>query len=429
MFRICTGTNGSQGNAVAVILAAVAGLLTSFNLQCAGLTLQQVESHALRDDPSVQMVQSDSKALQEMAVAAAQLPDPLLKVGMVSVPLDSFDLTQEPMTQLQLGLVQRFPRGQTRSLQSDQISERSRAMDKLMHDRVLRIRLTLRESFTEVVLQKKLAGLTEDARTVFADLAEITQDYYASGRVQQQDVLRAGVELGRIDERSSRFIQAEEKARAALAVYIENAAFQPLSDNWPALQGLQSADDIRNRLSDHPRIQALQQQVLAAETGVELARQKYKPQFAVDMTYGGRGGHNPDGSSRSDFLSLMVVMDLPLFTGNRQDRVTAAKIAESSSALFNRDDVYRRMTNELDLHLANLQRQQERLVLYEEILLPQAGFSAEASFEAYQSSVGDLTALMRARITEYELKIEHARLQAELLKTQARLLYLQGDIS
>jgi len=51
-----------------------------------------------------------------------------------------------------------------------------------------------------------------------------------------------------------------------------------------------------------------------------------------------------------------------------------------------------------------------------------------ASFEAYQSSVGDLTTLLRAQITEFELRLGQARLQAEILKTQARLLYLEGDL-
>ena len=54
----------------------------------------------------------------------------------------------------------------------------------------------------------------------------------------------------------------------------------------------------------------------------------------MDVTYGGRGGNNPDGSSRTDLLTLMVVMDVPLFTRNRQDRVVAAQVAESSAAMY-----------------------------------------------------------------------------------------------
>ena len=122
----------------------------------------------------------------------------------------------------------------------------------------------------------------------------------------------------------------------------------------------------------------------------------------------------------------MVVMDIPLFTGNRQDRVVASRAAESSAATFARDDVLRRMQSEVDFHAATYDRQKERLDLFEKTLLPDAAFSSETSLEAYQSSIEDLTTLLRTRITEFDLQLEHARLQAELLKTRARLQYLEG---
>ena len=160
---------------------------------------------------------------------------------------------------------------------------------------------------------------------------------------------------------------------------------------------------------------------------MELAKQKYKPEFALDVTYGGRSGTNPDGSSRADLLTLMVVMDVPLFHKNRQDRFVAAQVAESSAASFSRDDIFRRMRSEVDYHLATHKRQQQRIELFESTLLPEAAFSSEASFGAYQSSIDDLSTLLRTRITEFDLQLEHARLQAEALKTQARLLYLEGE--
>ena len=74
-----------------------------------------------------------------------------------------------------------------------------------------------------------------------------------------------------------------------------------------------------------------------------------------------------------------------------------------------------------------MNRERERISLFENSLLPDAGFNAEATFDAYQAAVEDLTTLMRARITEFELQLEYAKLQAELLLTQARLLYFEGD--
>ena len=147
------------------------------------------------------------------------------------------------------------------------------------------------------------------------------------------------------------------------------------------------------------------------------------------MAYGGRGGTNIDGSNRPDLLTVMLTMDIPLFTANRQDRVVASRIAETSATRFARDDTYRSLKSQVEINSAALERELERLELYETTLLPQASFNAEAAFEAYRDAVDNLTTLMRARIGEYELRLDHASLQSDELKTRARLLYLQGEPS
>jgi outer membrane protein TolC len=410
------------------VFITLATLAASSGLRAGVLSLESAEALALGEDPGLQSVQANRRALDELAIAGEQLPDPVLKMGIAGLPVDTFHLGQEAMTQVQIGVVQKFPRGHTRSLRAEQIRQRSAVMDETLHDQKLQILLAVREQYIEVQKQVRLAAINQEAETVFSELADITRDYYATGRVQQQDVLRTGVELARIQDRSTQIHQEEDRARARLTTWIGAAAHREIQNDWPKLDSVLAADQIRDQLAEHPRIRSLQQNVVAADTGVELARQAYKPEFSLDVTYGGRGGSNPDGSSRADLLGVMVMMDMPLFSGNRQDRVTAARVAESSAAMFNRDDIYRRMQSEIDFHAASLQRQSERIKLFNRILLPDARFNAEAAFDAYQAAVADLTTLMRARITEYELQREYVGLQAELLKTKSRLLYFEGAL-
>jgi outer membrane protein TolC len=391
------------------------------------LSLENAEALALHADPSVQMVEARGAALAEQAVAARQLPDPMLKLGVMGLPTDTFKLGQEAMTQVQLGVVQKFPRGRSRELESRQLQQRSSGLDAMASDQRLRVVQSVQEAFLEVLLQERLAEINAEATTAFTDLADITLEYYGTGRVPQQDVLRASVELARVRDRATVIAQHEDTARAGLATWIGEAAYRELRQPWPPFDSLPAPEAILAGLQSHPRIRAYQQSVIAAETGVDLARQRYKPEFSVDLTYGGRGGLNPDGSGRSDLLSAMLMMDVPLFTGKRQDRVVAARVAESSAAAFGRDDVYRQLKREAEQYVATLKRQQERLELFRTILLPEADFNSEAALDAYQAAVADLTALMRARITEFELQLEYARLESESLKTRSRLQYLAGD--
>ena len=405
------------------------GLFYISPVEAQSLSLANAEELAVRQDPSIQAVLSRRLALGELSVAAGQLPDPMLKFGVMSLPTDTFNLGQEPMTQVQIGVVQRIPRGDSRELRAEELNERAKALEESASDQELQVLLSVREGFLDVIEQRRLAKINRNAEAAFSDLEEITQDYYATGRVAQQDVLRASVELAKVQERALQIAEEEDRARARLAAWIGEAAWRPISDDWPILAEPATLQVALDSLASHPRLRALHQEVIAADTAVELAQQSYKPEFLLDLTYGGRGGQDPDGSARPDLLTFMVMMDVPLFTRNRQDRTVAASLAESSAAAFSRDDVYRRMRSELKMQASTLDRQLERLKLFEDSLLPEAEFNAEATFQAFQAALEDLTTLVRAQIIEFDLQLEYERLRAESYKTRARLLYLQGATS
>ena len=425
-----TSTGVHKVTLVFVLLAVwTADLLTGSTVLAAELSLAEAERQALANDPGLRAVESRSLALEEMAVASAQLPDPMLKLGVMSLPVDNFDFSQEPMTQAVVGLVQRFPRGDSRELQSTQISQQAEVLNESLEDQKLQIILAVREGYLEVVKQKQRAAINDEAIQIFTDFSNITRDYYATGRVNQQDVLQAVVELAKAEERARQISEEEQRARARLSTWLGEASRLDLMPDWPDLQQPLSVEEIHQRLQTHPRIMALQKKVGYAETGVELARQQYKPEFSVDVAYGARSGSDPGGMSRPDLFSVMLMMDLPLFHEQRQDRVTASMVAESSAAMFDRDDLYRRMKSEADNNAVALGKQRESIEFFSNNILPEARFSSESSFDAYQSSVGDLTSLLRAQITEIDLRLEFVRIQAEALKSQARLLYFQGEPS
>ena len=207
MFRMHQGIKFSQIPAGFLLFA---GLSMVTGLEASGLSLKAVEDLALASDPGVKSVESNRLALEEMSVAARALPDPLLKMGLVSLPMDSFNLGQEAMTQVQLGVIQKFPRGKSRSLRSEQIGLKSQGLGELARDQELRILLAVREQFLEVAKQQRLARINAEAITAFSDVANITEEYYATGRVYQQDVLQAAVELAKIEDRATRIAQDED---------------------------------------------------------------------------------------------------------------------------------------------------------------------------------------------------------------------------
>ena len=80
------------------------------------------------------------EAGQAQSVAAGQLPDPMVSMGFANVPVDDFDLNQEAMTQFKVGVSQTFPRGDTRVLKQQQLSELSARHPYMREDRRARVR-------------------------------------------------------------------------------------------------------------------------------------------------------------------------------------------------------------------------------------------------------------------------------------------------
>src|SRR5258708_28684314 len=85
------------------------------------LSLEEAQRRAL--DRSRQLAAQDSavRSSREMAVAAGQLPDPVLKMGIDNLPVngeDRFSVTRDFMTMRRIGVMQELTRGEKRDLRA-----------------------------------------------------------------------------------------------------------------------------------------------------------------------------------------------------------------------------------------------------------------------------------------------------------------------
>ena len=158
-----------------------------------------------------------------------------------------------------------------------------------------------------------------------------------------------------------------------------------------------------------------------------MAKQDYKPGYNAFVEYRKRNGSNPNGSDREDMMAAMVTMDIPLFTANRQDKKVSASEEKTLAAKFIRDDKLRNLKRMFDKDLAIYKRLGQRAKIYKEELLESAKNNVSASINAYQSGVSEFTTLMRARITELDVRLADLRIRVDRKRAQARLLYITGE--
>ena len=264
---------------------------------------------------------------------------------------------------------------------------------------------------------------------MFRQLVKITEFHYSTGAQSQQDVASAQLELSLLEDRLTRTHEQEEVARASLSQWVGDVAWGGISDILPDLSAIQDRTALSDGLDQHPLIRAEVARMDAADNGVQLALEQYKPGFVLDVTYGFRNGRDPDGGNRPDMLTGMVFIDIPLFTSRRQDKRLAASRLDYLAAGYARADRLRKMKQELDGAYKRWQRLGERGRLFDKRLLGEAALNAEASLNAYQSGITEFTTLIRARLRELDARLQALRIRVDRAKVQAGLLYLSGNLN
>jgi outer membrane protein TolC len=388
------------------------------------LTIAEAGDLALAGEPGATAFLDRADALQEQAVAAGQLPDPVMRIGLANFPIDGGGFTTEGMTQAQLGVRQAFPRART--LESDQFRSQARAMSFSADARNRDVLLAARHAWLDTYYAQRAESLLTEARPFFADLVTITRSLYSVGRKSQHDVLRADLELSRLDDRLIETRRVRETSRASLSRWLGQEAQRPLAMKLPAWETLPALEQLREQLATHPALAAADADLGARQAAVRVAEERKKPGWALDVGYGYRDGYLPSGEPRSDFVSVAVTVDLPLFSGDRQDRRLAAALSHRRAAINTQAELTARLASELAVEYARWLDLSRRLELYETRILDQSRSQAQAALLAYQSDAGDFADVMRAYIDDLNARLEHVRLQVDRAKSYAVLANLGG---
>jgi len=391
------------------------------------LTLAEAEDLALAAEPGQAAFEARAEALAERSVAAGSLPAPMLRVGLNNYPIEGGSFSTEAMTNAQFGVRQAFPPGHTRAIDRRRHEWLAAGMGESADARGRDVLVSVRHAWLDSYYWEQAHVLVSESRPFFEDLAAITRSLYAVGRRNQQDVLRAELELSRLDDRLITIDQQRALARAALGEWIGDAAARPVAPALPRWGGPPSRETLAGALASHPSLRAADAQVEAQDAAVDLADERSKPGWAVDFGYNYREGLLPDGDPRSDMVSLSVSVDLPFIGGkHRQDRELAAALAERRAATNSRERLRRELQAKLDAGYAQWEDADRRLALYSDRILAQADEHAQAALVAYQSDRGDFSDVMRGYIDNLNVKLDYVRIEVERARAWAVLANLGG---
>jgi len=248
---------------------------------------------------------------------------------------------------------------------------------------------------------------------------------YAAGQGRQPDVLRAQVELARMNEDLIRMAAMRTSTAARLNAILNLPTDVPVAS--PALpvfpDTVPSRDSLETlALVQRPMLAAGGEDVHAAEEAERLAGREIWPDLEIGLQYGWR----PMETGTDRMASLMVGFRVPIWAGSRQQamkRETAAMREMAVADLASMEAETRARVAEL---YADVQRSRTLLQLYRTAVLPQARVTVTSSLAAYRVGGVDFMTLLDARMSLSRYRQDTIRLEADLGRAFAELEMLTG---
>jgi len=390
------------------------------------LSLSEAEQIALAANPGLARMASRAAGMAEIPPQVGTLPDPRLAFDAINLPVDTFSTTQENMTQLRVGLSQKLPFPGKLGLKSEAARFEAEAARFDVDEFRLQLIRNVRINWWNLFYLDRALEIVQRNQTLLRQFITIAQTKYKVGKGLQQDVLLAQVELSKLLDIEIRLKGARRDGEARLNALLNRpthlAISIPAKVNEELSETEQEPELHKIALAQRPLLKEKNRHIDAARSRVSLAEKDYYPDFKIGAGYGLRNGNNTGrNDSRADFLTLGISLNLPIYTGTKQDRAVAQRKAEVAREQFARQDAIEAVWRETSAALADYRKAKDQAALFKTGIIPQASQTVASMLAGYQVNKVDFLNLVRSQITLYNFETQYWKALAEARQSMARL--------
>jgi outer membrane protein TolC len=383
------------------------------------LSLAAVLAELAVRSPQLRAARAGARAAAARIGPARRLPDPQLQLATMNRDLDGFELN-DPLGMNQVQVMQMVPLGgklglAARSARADSAAAVSRIANAWWNQRSAAVAL-----FAELWRTDRGVGVVEETTALLRRLAATSESMYRVGEGSQADVLRAQVELARMEEELLRM----RAMRTGLAARLNALLDRPPGDSVPTpvmpelaaeLPALDSL--IARAASDRPLLVAGEHGVAAAAATEKRASRELWPDLQLGAIYGQRA--MDDGTER--MLSLMVGASVPIWAGSRQKQMRLEAAAMREMAEADLASMRAETQGMLTETLADVGRARRLGALYRNTILPQAQAAVTSALTSYRVGAVDFMTVLDNQMTVNRYRLDALALVADEAKALAQL--------
>jgi outer membrane protein TolC len=377
---------------------------------------------AFHNNQDLLSMEENAQALRAEAPFAGSLQDPMVGIGLLNVPVDTYDFDQEPMTQKQLFASQKFPWFGTLDLRRQASELKALEANYQVQSKRLEVAKNLTGAWYDLGFIGKSLEINENLKSMVTQVLRVAETRYGTGKGLQQDILAGQVQHSELIDEGVNLKSSERTIRAQIGSLLNRSDY--FAETGP--MAIDEPDKIPDRellnrvaLQLNPLIQARLIAIDRAKLEVQLAEKAYMPDFDVRLSYGER-------EDRPDFVSATVGMTVPLWQSTSQDSKLAAARKRLVAAEKSLLGLRQTLPHSIDRVLAEIEGARENYLLFQEALSLQAVHLADASLAAYSVGKVEFNTMLSARIRLLRIELKAENYKYQIYKKLAELEELIG---
>lgn len=388
---------------------------------------------AIRDNPSLAEMQTRYEALAEVPSQVGTLPDPMVSVNAMNFPTDTYERDQEAMTQLQVGFSQVFPFPGKLGLKEEAAEYDARAAGHSVDELRLQLIKNVKSKWWQLYYMDRALETVDSNQALLRQFITVAKTKYETGKGLQQDVLLSQLELSRLMDQEIQLEAIRRNQAIQLNILMDRPANDPItlpdkvSKMMPNL--VDESELYQKAASVRPRLKQMETQIDAAKSRLDLAKRDYYPDFKLGVTYGDRTGDNPPprGGARSDFVSVMVGVKIPLYAGRKQSKAVSQKSLELQKNRYALLDEKGLVTAAISSAVTDYHRAKKQYSLFGSGIVPQAQQTVQSMLAGYQVSEVDFLNLVRSQMTLFNYELQYWKALSDAKQALARLEAAVGE--
>ncbi|MFI5165505.1 MAG: TolC family protein [Thermoanaerobaculales bacterium] len=377
--------------------------------------LDDLVAAALARAPSLTALRARLAAAREMVDPAGALPDPMLEVMLQDMGFPKWTVGSDEMSMIGPEVRQELPypgkRAARRATAGGEVTVHAAELEQVEREVVAQVRTLYARVYAHDSERQYLAA----AQELLEMLSATTASRYAVGESEQEAVLKAQLEVSRLEERLDDLTAERSSLVTALNRLLDQPGDAPLGE----VKGLPEVtapagpwEEVAVRASSDVGVR--QAAVEVARQKVSVARLDLRPDFTTGAAIGLRGGFDPA-------VTLRFGLEWPLWRKQKQEPMIRAAEHELAMAQADLRDAQAGARAEAARLAAEWQRSEKQIQRYQQAIVPQTSAAIDAARASYLAGRGDFLTVVDDFNRWLDARVQLASREADRFATWAQL--------